>query len=207
MKKTIINTKRSKGRPPSIDHTAALDAAVLTFWEHGYDGASLTDLTQAMKLSRPSLYAGFGDKSDLFIASLERYDKTIGCNSVKAFEKVACIKEAVRAFLHASIESNTGAGRPSGCLFASSASTMAESNLDVRKLLRKILKQSEQRLTQRFAAELKSGVLPKEPAPSARAALMIDLMSAQAIRARSGESRKELLAGLDARVAAVLASR
>ncbi len=199
--------KRAKGRPLSIDRVAALDAAVRTFWMHGYEGTSLTDLTGAMKLSRPSLYAGFGDKADLFVAALGRYEATIGCKSMEAFERTADIEEAVRAFLVASLESVTQPGLPAGCLLASCASTVAQSNPGIRELLGDSIRNGEQRLAGRFEAETASGALSSLPSPLARAALLIDLRSAQAIRARSGESRQALMAGLEARVAAVTATQ
>ena len=86
MSNSNATTPPIKGRPPSIDLVAALDAAVLTFWEKGYEGASLTDLTQSMKISRPSLYSGFGDKAKLFDAALIRYAQTIASAPMIAFE-------------------------------------------------------------------------------------------------------------------------
>src|SRR3569623_3226454 len=66
---------RRRGRPHAFDPDAALDAAMRLFWRHGYDGTSLADLTAAMGVSAPSLYAAFGNKQALFRAVIDRYGR------------------------------------------------------------------------------------------------------------------------------------
>ncbi len=63
------------GRPRNFEVEEALENAMLVFWEKGYDGASLTDLTEAMNMSRPSMYSIFGNKEELFYKALDRYAK------------------------------------------------------------------------------------------------------------------------------------
>ena len=64
-----------RGRPREFDVEEALAAALHVFWEKGYEGASLTDLTEAMGITRPSLYAAFGNKEDLFKRALDLYER------------------------------------------------------------------------------------------------------------------------------------
>lgn len=202
MSETKREGPRTKGRPPTIDRVAALDAAILTFWEKGYEGASLTDLTDAMQLSRPSLYSAFGDKAALFDAGLVRFAETIGGAPMAAFEAAPDIEQAVRAFLKASAEGNTEKGRPTGCLIACCAPAAAGTDRDVRERLRALQTGTLERLERRLRSE--TG-LPASPTPAERASLMLDFINAQAIRARAGASRAELIAGLEPRVKAVLA--
>src|ERR1700747_1473227 len=65
---------RSIGRPRSFDVDKAIGAAMKVFWQKGYESTSLTDLTEAMGINRPSLYAAFGDKEALFRKALDRYN-------------------------------------------------------------------------------------------------------------------------------------
>jgi AcrR family transcriptional regulator len=74
--KKIVEQRKSEmpmGRPRAFDIEKALDQALQVFWHKGYEGASLSDLTAAMGINRPSLYAAFGNKEELFRKALERY--------------------------------------------------------------------------------------------------------------------------------------
>lgn len=195
---------RGRGRPPSIDREVALDAAVRTFWECGYDGASLTDLTVAMGLSRPSLYAAFGDKEALFLRALDRYGETIGGVPMAAFDAEPDLRAAVRAFLETSLRSNTEPGGPKGCLFACCAGAVAPANPTVADLLDRVFRGAADHIEHRFREAVGAGRLTPDPTPAARAAVAVDMMNAQAVRARAGAMRRDLLAGLEARVAAIL---
>jgi AcrR family transcriptional regulator len=201
MSKDKPSTERSRGRPVSIDKMSVLDAAVLTFWERGYEGASLTDLTQAMKISRPSLYSGFGGKADLFDAALVRYAQTIGSAPLVAFEAERDIYKAVQTFLSASAKGNRHADYPRGCLIVCCASTTAETAPKVRERLEHLYLELQKRLIKRFDVE--TG-LPVHISSLQRAVMMIDLVHGQAIRARVGWTKEELLKDLDIRTRSVL---
>jgi AcrR family transcriptional regulator len=201
MIETNTPTLRSRGRPPSINRVAALDAAVLTFWEKGYEGASLTDLTQAMKISRPSLYSGFGDKAKLFDEALIRYAQTIGNASMRAFEAEPDIGKAVRDFLSVSAKGNTLEGHPRGCLIGCCAPAAAETDLGIRERLEQLLSATQNHLVDRFDSE--TG-LPDNLLSRDRATMMLDFMNAQAIRARAGATLIDLLEDLEMRTQSVL---
>lgn len=192
--------KRARGRPRSIDRTQVLEDATKAFWRLGYDGASLGELTNATGVSRPTLYAAFGEKDALFDAALDHYSASTGHAPLLAFDAEADIRMAVAAFLRVSAEGNTQEGWPSGCMIASCAATAAETAPTLRVKLHKQARELTDHLTSRFAQEVDAGCLLASPTPHARAVLLSDLMRAQAVLARSGASRQELLADLDARV-------
>ena len=198
---------RRRGRPRSIDREAILDRAMHVFWELGYDGASLSELTRAMGVSRPSLYAQFGDKDALFLAALERYGRTVSTPIVEAFDTAPDIRAAVSAFLDASLKANTQEARAPGCLFACCAATVAPRLPDVAARLEHIGRETSAHIAARFADAERTGKIAPGLDPKARAALVLDMMNAQAVRARSGATRAELQAGLEVRVAAVFGDR
>ena len=76
-----------RGRPRAFDPDAALERAMHVFWAKGYEGASLSDLTRAMRINRPSLYAAFGNKEQLFRKVLDRYVDGPLAYFGKAFEE------------------------------------------------------------------------------------------------------------------------
>ena len=201
MSKDKPSVERSRGRPISIDKMSVLDAAMLTFWEKGYEGASLTDLTQTMKISRPSLYSGFGDKADLFDAALVRYAKTIGSVPLVAFEEEREIDKAVHIFLSASAKGNTHVNYPRGCLIVCCATSTAETAPKVRERLKYLYLELQKRLIKRFDVE--TG-LSAHISSLQRAVMMIDLATGQAIRARLGWTEEELLKDVEIRVRSVL---
>lgn len=194
-----------RGRPRTLDRAAALDRAVDVFWAKGFDGASLDDLTGAMKLSRPSLYAMFGDKAGLFNAAIDAYAAGIGSEAVEAFAAEDDIDAAVATFLRTSLINNTSDEHPPGCLIGCCASMSATQMPDVGAKIRAMLRATTTRLAERFERETTRGTLGTDPSPSRRAALLVDLMYAQSVRARAGAPRTELLGELDARVGLVIA--
>ncbi|MBW4706345.1 TetR/AcrR family transcriptional regulator [Roseobacter sp. YSTF-M11] len=197
--------KRARGRPASIDKTEILEAATQAFWRLGYDGASLGELTKATGVSRPTLYAAFGDKDALFDAALDHYAKTTGAAPAHAFAEATDIRAAVTAFLTVSAEGNTKIDAPSGCLIACCAALTAETTPLLKTKLQKQTQELTAFLSARFAREVARGALSERPTPEARAVLLGDFMRAQAVRARSGASRAEVLSELSTRVEAVLA--
>lgn len=197
-------TEKRRGRPRTFEMEAALDAAVEVFWAKGHDGASLDDLTGAMGIGRPSLYAAFGDKRALFLAAMDRYAGGIGSAAMAAFEAEPEIARAVERFLDVSLQGNTEPGRPAGCLLACCAGTSAGTVEGVASRLAAVFAGTEARLTGHFEAEVAGGRLAAIPSPQLRAARLVDMMTAQAVRARAGESRETLRAGLPGRVAAVM---
>ncbi|WP_227271013.1 TetR/AcrR family transcriptional regulator [Roseobacter weihaiensis] len=198
--------KRPRGRPRVLERQTALDQAVDVFWDHGYEGASLELLTEATGVSRPTLYSAFNNKRSLFLAAIDAYEDGIGADALAAFEAEPNIRLAVRAFLDISAHNNTHPDHPAGCLIACCAITSAQTMPDVRAKIEQSFRRTEACVCERFEREVENGKLSSEPTANERAKLLLDLMSAQAVRARAGESRDDLVQGARARAAMVLAS-
>jgi len=103
----------TRGRPREFDVEEALAAALRVFWEKGYDGASLTDLTEAMGITRPSLYAAFGNKEELFKRALDLYE-TEKLAYVGAALAASTARGVAQRMLDGTIENSTSECR--GCL-------------------------------------------------------------------------------------------
>ena len=169
-----------------------MDAAVVVFWREGYKGADTASLAAAMGLTKPSVYSAFGDKRDLFMKVLQRYRETAGSEAMMAFDAAGTIEDAVADFLLNTCDDPVRRKRRARMPDRLCCCSMCETMEDVRDLLADTLRKSEEHLTARFACASQSGSLPPGFPCERRAALMVDLMQASAVRARSGATLKEL---------------
>lgn len=110
-----------RGRPRAFDEEQALDAALAVFWRNGYQGASLAELTHAMDISKPSLYAAFGNKEQLYLSALERYREQQLIKHTEALAAEPDLKNAMRAFLRSVATMLTAPELPGGCMVVTSA--------------------------------------------------------------------------------------
>jgi AcrR family transcriptional regulator len=176
------------GRPRQFDPDTALDAAVEVFWRQGYQGAALTDLTAAMGMNRPSLYAAFGDKAHLFQKALRRY---IDCNMSYVADALAqrTAREVAEAFLTGNARAVTMPGRPAGCLSVQAAVTGEDAFAELGRNRAEI----QQTLTDRFRRAITEGDLPGEEDPEELAGYLITVATGFSIRAGDGATRETLL--------------
>lgn len=197
--------KRS-GRPRSFDTEAAALAAVEVFWQKGYDGASLDDLTAALGINRPSLYNAFGDKRGLFLAAVEAYGRNFGMKALEVFEAEPDIRAAVSGFLETALANAIRADAARGCLVGSATLASLTTTEGVAEAVLNSNHTLRRRLADRFEAECRAGNLTDTPTPETRAALTVELMQGQAFRARIGDADADITRDLNARVSAVLVS-
>jgi len=113
------------GRPRSFDIDRALDRALVVFWRKGYEGASLSDLTKAVGVNRPSLYAAFGDKEALFRKALDRYLKGPAAYTQEALREPTA-RAVVERLLLGAADLNAARRNPGGCLMVQGALACGE---------------------------------------------------------------------------------
>lgn len=123
-------------RPREFDEDQALAAALETFWERGYDGTSLTDLTERMGLQKGSLYGAFGDKRQLYLSALARYQDR-GLEELASELAVGSPREALRRYFGGVVEHASSKHGPRGCLCVNTAVELAPHDEDVARSLRK----------------------------------------------------------------------
>lgn len=183
---------RRRGRPRQFEHGSALDAALKTFWTKGYAGASLDDLTTAMDLNKPSVYAAFGNKEALYAAAVDHYVATLGKSFLEPLATKVRLADGLEGFYAAVIDCVTGRHGPHGCIVACTLPAEAESSPAAREQLAGVLATIDEALAARFAAARASGELPAGSDPKALAQLATNAMLGISIRARGGASRREL---------------
>lgn len=193
------------GRPRSFDYAEALKQAMSVFWKKGYDGASLRDLTTAMGITGPSLYAAFGDKRELYLKTIDHYNNENGCTPLVVFGAEEDIETALRAFLREVIRTATGEdGGVKGCFVASSVVTTVGEVEGVAERVEAVIAESEKRLTARFEREIEKGNLPPDFPARERAALLFDIRQGYMFRGRAGWGAERLQNDLEARVKMIL---
>ena len=197
MKKPQDPSLRGLGRPRSFDRETALRAAMLRFWRHGYEGTSLADLTAAMRVTAPSIYAAFGDKKRLFLEAVTLYVSGPRTSSA-IIDEAPTARAAAEGLLLASAEGFTGAKTPPGCLLASSTASGSAASADVQAEVTAIRRAIEVRLRRKIIRAIARGELPAESDAEAWAAHVMAVIQGMSSLARDGAKREKLL-----RVAAV----
>jgi AcrR family transcriptional regulator len=197
----------SRGRPRQFDTDHALDQALRVFWRKGYGGASLVDLTTAMDISGPSLYAAYGDKQSLFLQCVERYLTVYGKEPLRRLEQTPSVADALVAFFRAIVDNVAGTGTPRGCLVVCALADCALDNEAVGRQLAECIRRTDALICSRLQRARAEGDLPDDVDVAQLAALTNSLRHGLALRARAGESRKSLLAFADAASALVVPRR
>ncbi|TDC25745.1 TetR/AcrR family transcriptional regulator [Streptomyces sp. 8K308] len=198
---------RKRGRPRSFDRETALEKALRAFWEHGYEGTSVTDLTQAMGIGAPSMYAAFGDKKTLFEEATESYVRRYGGFVPRALAEEATAEAAIgRALREAAVE-YTVPGRPHGCLVISAVVTYSESAEEVAEGLREMRRRNLAAFEKRIRQDIDAGVLAPDTDAAGLARFAATVMQGMSQQSRDGASREELLAVAEAAMLAWPAKR
>ncbi|MBE7383963.1 MAG: TetR/AcrR family transcriptional regulator [Leptolyngbya sp. SIO1E4] len=200
-----MNITKKTGRPRGFEHDEALMAAVQVFWVKGYKGASIKDLTDAMGIKAPSLYATFGDKLNLYRQAIERYAANESCAPLVAFESEPDIYQAVRAFIEAVIDYATQhESGVRGCFLSSCVATSAGEVEGVDEFLRTAIQETDARIAKRFDRAKETGALPHDFPSLERARLLLDLRQGYVFRARAGLEGDAMKTDLDHRIRMVL---
>ena len=181
----------AKGRPREFDVDEVLDRALRVFWRRGYEGATLPDLTAAMGINRPSLYAAFGSKEELFRKALDRY-----VEGPAAFVREALNEPTARAvalrLLGGTIDLVTDRRNPRGCLMVQGALACGEAAESVRREVAARRAAGEVAVRERFERARADGDLPAEADAADLARYVVTVMRGMAVQAAGGASREDL---------------
>jgi AcrR family transcriptional regulator len=178
-------------RPKEFDATEALASAVRLFWEKGYDGTSVSDLTDAMRITRPSLYGTFGNKEELFRRALQFYDAEY-MGFIEAALAEPSVDVAVARLVYGYVDAQTHAETPTGCLALNGAVACSDEAEPIRKTLIDRRVGIEIALCARLIRARDAGDLPIDCDPADLARFVVTVALGTACQAKAGRTRDEL---------------
>jgi AcrR family transcriptional regulator len=186
-----VNPSAAPGRPRGFCVVQALDRALKVFWQKGYEGTSLSDLTTAMGINRPSLYAAYGNKEALFRKALDRYVEHAGDFLRECLEKPTA-RAVVEELLFRAADGVTCKENPQGCLMVRCALSSGEEGEPVRLELVKRRALVESILRNRLEAAQATGDLPADADPADLARYVMTIHQGMSVQAAGGASREQL---------------
>ncbi|MGI5352708.1 TetR/AcrR family transcriptional regulator [Streptomyces sp. CA-250714] len=192
----------TRGRPRAFDRDAALEQAMRVFWERGYEATTMAELTAAMGIRPPSLYAAFGSKEDLFREAVELYGRTDGTVSRVALTEAPTAREGVREALRTNVVNYTDPDKPRGCMIVLAATNCTPENEGVRALLAEDRRATERMFRERVDRGIAEGDVPAGADSGAMAAFYATVLFGLSVQAKDGVPCPELLAVVDASMAA-----
>jgi AcrR family transcriptional regulator len=199
-----IKQSRGRGRPRAFDPETALARARDVFWDAGYAASSLDELSAAMEMNRPSVYAAFGDKEALYLKALADYRDAGATGLRAALDPKRPLAEGLRAAYASALSVYCNdPDAPRGCLLIGTAAVESVRNPRVRAVMTESLDLFNAILEERFRLARKAGEIDTAADPAMLAKLAASIMYALAVRARAGESRAALQALADAGVAMI----
>jgi AcrR family transcriptional regulator len=194
------------GRPREFDPEKALDQALKVFWRKGFEGTSLSDLTEAMEINRPSLYAAFGDKASLFHKAIDRYVE-IQARHVRAALEEPTAREVVQKLWSGSIALVRNPRNPKGCFLVQGALACSDAGQSLQKAMAQQRNNGESALRKRFERAVEEGDLPKDADAASLARYVTTVSYGMAIQATGGASAEELTSAAEIALRAIPGGR
>ena len=179
------------GRPRSFDPEKALDRAMHLFWRKGYEGTSLAELTQVMRINAPSLYAAFGNKDALFAKVIDRYLAGPAGFLPKALEAPTA-RSVVEQLFQGVVAQQTANHSPGGCLLVRGALAAGDKASRMRKAVMARLAGAESAIRTRLERAKAEGDLPPDANPADLARYVMAVIDGISVAGAGGAGRKHL---------------
>lgn len=180
-----------KGRPRQFDVDQALDAALVLFWRHGYEGTSLAALTDVMGINMPSLYAAFGNKETLFRKALDRYLQKPASYFAAALEE-STARRATEKLFQGAIDMVMDPRHPDGCLLVQGGLATGPMAEWVRKELGLLRTAAEAALRGRYERAIAQRDLPKSVDAAKLARYIVTVLWGLSVQRVGGATRAQL---------------
>ncbi|GGA56642.1 TetR family transcriptional regulator [Edaphobacter acidisoli] len=186
-----MKTSAKLGRPAAFNKKIALDIAMRLFWERGYEGTSMADLSLAMGIHPSSIYAAFGNKQELFALAAKRYADVPAQYMVKALEQPT-LRDFILAAFDNTVEFLGSKEHPSSCFTLTGAISCGTDTEPAKALMQKMRLQNEAAIKARLLKARKAGEFPPEENVDDYTRYLSSLLSGLAIQAANGSTRAEL---------------
>lgn len=192
----MINTDspRPRGRPRAFDRDAVLGLARRTFWQLGYEGASIADLTAAMGITPQSLYAAFGSKAELYREALVQYRLTDGAFVWRALAEEPTVARAFRRVLFEAAHQYVRPDRPAGCMVSTAVTTHAVEHHEIADYVSVMRQEARDRFQARIEKGIADGDVPPGIDVPVTARFLQTVIQGLSIQARDGANEGELRA-------------
>lgn len=182
----------ARGRPRAFDRDAALHKAMETFWALGFEGASMAELTRAMGIGSPSLYAAFGSKDALFREACRLYERKSSGQMIAAIENATTAREGIEAYLMLTADALSAPGHPPGCMIVLTAVSSYGACEAARSELKGRRGEVVRMLERRLARDVASGELPEGLDIAAIASFYVTVQQGMSIQAVDGAPAEAL---------------
>ncbi len=191
-KRTTITPHVSKGRPRKFDRNVALNRALGVFWQRGYEPASIAELCTAMGINPPSLYAAFGNKSQLFMEAVLHYEEIYWNAAWDHMEGIPDVREAITGFFMDAARILTTQEAPCGCLVVIAAMNLSPEAKQVNEALRALRQEGKDCFLSRLKRALEDKQFPSRTDVEALAFTLNTILEGMSVQARDGVTRPEL---------------
>ena len=187
------STARKRGRPPAFDRETVLAAARDVFWEHGYDGSSIADLTASMGITPQSLYAAFQSKADLYREALDQYRRMPRPYPGNPLREQIDTFSAFERFLINSAMIFTAPDHPKGCMISTAVLNCALENEDIAHHVSSLRQQTLDAFTARIESGIADGELRPDTNARSLARFLGAIVQGMSVQARDGATSEELM--------------
>ena len=181
-----------RGRPRSFDRDEALHRAMMLFWEKGFQATSMSELTAAMGINAPSLYAAFGSKDALYREAMALYEEGDGIELGRQIAEAPSARAAIEAYLMRSAALFTRSGKPAGCMVVLSVIHGAGTSAQTGAALHDARAEAQAIIEARLRRAVETGELPATCDPAGIASFYVTVQQGMSIRARDGATLPEL---------------
>jgi AcrR family transcriptional regulator len=191
------NPAKARGRPLSFDRDTALDKAMHVFWEHGYEAASISELTSAMGITPPSLYTAFGDKERLFLEAIERYATGPGGFGQRALEEEPTARKSIQRLLEEAAVELTQDCHPLGCMMVMATTNCSVAAEHIQGVLTKRRALGVSNMQARIQRGIDEGEMAADTDAGALANFIATVYQGMSMQAKDGATKASLLASVD----------